>query len=188
MVTRSLLFVFVATLAGCYTAARYTGDENSPYYVVPAGSHVVLNQALTVPPDEAGIFIQYGEARPRGQVRYSEPYCRFELKTLRNTSRTIAPDDMLVRKSWQEIVRTLSRVDGEQYASAAPLMAANDRGDDSNLTLVTFATRMALESQKQPEVDRLNCGRAGYRGEDQHLSIAEIRNALGKVATLQLPH
>lgn len=186
MVTRLVLFAFAVALAGCYTASHYTGDENSPYYVVPAGSHIVLHQALTVPPEDLGVFIQRGEARSRGQVGFSEPYCRFELKTLRNASRTIAPDDMIVRRSWQEMVRSLTRIPGEQYASAFVLLAASER-DDPNLTLVTFATRMDLESQKQPEVSRLTCARTGYRGEDRHVTIAEIRATLGKIASLQLP-
>jgi hypothetical protein len=189
MYTRLILFAFAASLAGCSTTARYAGNENSPYYVVPAGSHVVLNQALTVPPEEAGVFIQNGEARPRGQVRFSEPYCRLTLKTVRGTSRSVAPDEMVVRKSMQQTLRTFSGIAGEQYASASIVLAASpgDR-DDSSSTIQTFATHMDLDSQKQPDVDRLICAKVGYRGEDQHVTIAEMRSTLGNIVTLRFPH
>ncbi len=180
------LIALASALAGCYTPARYTGDENSPYYLVPAGSHVVLNQTLTVPPEEAGVFVQNGEAQSRGQVRYSEPYCRFELKTVRGAPRTVAPDEMIVRRSGQQTLRTLAGVAGEQYASASILVTASDR-DDSSLTILTYATQMELDSQKQPEIDRLTCARVGYRGEARHVTIAEMRSTLGNIATLRFP-
>lgn len=187
MVTRLIVFAFTVALAGCNTTARYAGDENSPYYVVPPGSHVVLNQALTVPPGEAGVFIQNGQATPRGQVRYYDPYCRFELKTVRSAPRSVAPDDMIVRRSAQQILRTYTRIPGPQYAS---LLLASEPGDrDDASTLQTFATLMHLDSQKQPEVDRLTCARVWYRGEgDYYPTIAEIRSTLGNIATLRLPH
>lgn len=189
MVTRLIVFAFTVALAGCNTTARYAGDENSPYYVVPPGSHVVLNQALTVPPEEAGVFIQNGQATPRGQVRYYDPYCRFELKTVRSAPRSVAPDDMIVRNSAQQRLRTFSGITGGQYASASMLLAASpsDR-DDGNLSIQTYATRMDLDSPKQPEVYRLTCARVSDRNDEHHLTIAEIRSTLGNIATLRLPH
>lgn len=181
------IIALASTLAGCYTPARYAGDENSPYYVVPAGSHVALNQALTVPPEEAGVFVQNGEARLRGQVSFYDPYCRLELKTVRGAPRTVAPDDMIVRRSVQQTLRTFAGVPGQQYAGASMLTTAANGRDDASLTILTYATRMYLDSQKQPEVDRLICARTGYRGEVRHLSIAEMRRALGNIAALQLP-
>jgi hypothetical protein len=180
MDARLLLFVFAAAVSGCYTAAHYAGDENSPYYVAPAGSHVVLNQALTVPPEEAGVFLQNGEAKPRGQVSFYDPYCRLELKTVRGAARTVAPDDMIVRKSVQQTLRTFAGAPGQQYA------AASDR-DDPNLTIQTYANQMLLDSQKQPEVDRLTCAMVAWRGEGRYPTIAEIRRTLGNIASLQLP-
>jgi hypothetical protein len=184
MVTRLILFALTVALAGCHTAARYAGDENSPYYVIPSGSHVVLNQALTVAPEEAGVFIQNGEAKRRGQVEFYNPYCRLELKTVRGAPRTVAPDDMIVRKSAQQTLRTYTRIPGEQYAA---LLLAAEPGDDSSSTLQTFATLMDLDSQNQPEVDRMTCARVGYRGEGLYYpTIAEIRRTLGNIATLRL--
>lgn len=185
MRTRLILFAFTVALVGCNTAARYAGDENSPYYVIPPGSHVALNQALTVAPDEAGVFIQNGEAKRRGQVAFYDPYCRLELKTVRGAPRQVAPDDMLVRKSTQLVLRTYSQLSGVQYASLLLAASPGDR-DDAN-GLQTFATLMILDSQKQPEVDRLTCARVWYRGEGIYYpSIAEIRRTLGNVATLRL--
>lgn len=180
------LMALASVLAGCHTAARYAGDENSPYYVVPAGSRVVLNQALTVPPEEAGVFIQNGAPRPRAQVSFYDPYCRLELKTVRGTPRTVAPDDMIVRRSMQQTLQTYTRIPGEQYALLL-LAAEPDDRDDGNSTLQTFATRMDLDSQKQPDVDRLICAMVGYRGEARHVTIAEMRRTLGDIATLRFP-
>lgn len=189
MFARLLVIAAAAVLAGCNTTPRYLGNENSPFYVVPAGSHVTVNQALTVAPEQAGVFIQNGEARRNGDVRFYDPYCRLELITLSNAARTVAPDDMVVRRSAQHTLRgTSAMAGGTQYASASILLAADNNDRDSGPTIQTFATRMELRSEKQPDVFRLTCAKLGYRGEDHHVTITEMRRTLGDLVTLRLPH
>ncbi len=173
-------------LAGCQTS--YIGDESSPFYVVPPGSRITLNRALAIPPEQLGVFIQYGEVRPLSQVQLYYPYCRFELRTLHNAARTVAPDQMIVRRSAQVTLRAMyAAVVGERYAGVG-MRVATDQGDkhDDGQPLLTFATRMDLHSEKQPDVFRLTCAQAGYRGEDRHVTIAEMKSTLGNLFTLDI--
>jgi hypothetical protein len=58
------------------------------------------------------------------------------------------------------------------------------RGDGASLQ--TYSTRMTLRSARQPEVFRLSCGQAALPHEGQHVSINEMRKALGGIFTLDL--
>jgi hypothetical protein len=58
------------------------------------------------------------------------------------------------------------------------------KGDGASLQ--TWSTRMTLRSARQPEVFRLSCGQAALLHEGQHVSINEMRKALGGVFTLDI--
>jgi hypothetical protein len=46
---------------------------------------------------------------------------------------------------------------------------------------------MDLHSDTQPDVFRLTCGQWGYPYDGKHVSVDEMRRALGDVITLHLP-
>jgi hypothetical protein len=58
------------------------------------------------------------------------------------------------------------------------------RGDGASLQ--TYSTRMMLRSTRQPGVFRLSCGQTALPHEGQHVSINEMRKALGGIFTLEL--
>jgi len=49
-----------------------------------------------------------------------------------------------------------------------------------------YVTRLSLKSEKQPEVFRLSCGQWGYPPQLEHVTIGEMRKALGEILTLTL--
>lgn len=184
---RSWILVLLTTLVGCQTS-YYIGNENSPFYVVPAGTRVSLNRELPIAPDRLAVFVQNGQVVTTSEMRHYEPFCRFELWTLSSAARTILPDEMIVVSAGQHVF------DGAMYAEAARIHLASlsvtvaDQGSAGGPPLQSYLTRMKLRSEKQPDISALTCSMWGYLPEVRHVTIAEIRQTLGGVATLRLPN
>jgi hypothetical protein len=85
----------------------------------------------------------------------------------------------------QEIGHSVA-LDGLQLAGVSIGIGINigSRGDGASLQ--TWSTRMTLRSARQPEVFRLSCGQTALPHEGQHVSINEMRKALGNVLTLDV--
>jgi hypothetical protein len=179
------LSIVAALLAAC--ASLYTGDENSPNYLVPAGSTLTLRQPLAIPPETAGVYLQDGRTMGYADVRRLYPYCKLELKTRRDVARTVTPDVITIVHTDQTIVD-----DATGEASAAPYtqLASNQLvdmgGESGGPTIKTFATRMRLHSEKQPDLARLVCAQQGYLVVDRHVTIGEIRRVLGELGAFTL--
>jgi hypothetical protein len=179
--------LLAALLASCQSAA-YEGDENSPFYLIPAGSSVTLNRELTIPAEQVAVFLQGGEVASSGKINQYYPHCKFELRHRRDTARTVQPDRFEITKVTPEIGHSVA-LDGLQLAGVSVGIGINigSRGDGDGASLQTWSTRMTLRSARQPEVFRLSCGQTALPHEGRHVSINEMRKALGAVITLQLP-
>lgn len=175
-----------AALAGCQTAS-YLGNENSPYYVPPAGSRLTLNQDVSIPPDQLAVYIQNGRVLRNVEVQHYYPFCKFELHDNSAAARTVKPDEITITKTVQQQVHGAT-------AQAGPIMMArmslgrmvDDQRDGQPMR--SFSTRMDLHSDKQPDIFRLTCAQWGDPGLTNYVSIAEMRRTLGNVFTLRLPH
>lgn len=178
-----ILAASLAALAGCLGVA-HDGNENSPYYPIPVGSRLTLNKELTIPAEQVGVFLQDGRALSSAEVSHFGPYCKIELYTLRNVARKIAPDEFTITRVGQE--RTKTGAGGPMpYGNLYASLVA-DIADRDGKAVETFATRMDLRSAKQPDVFRLICSQWGHPGMEHHVTIAEIRSALGELFTLRL--
>lgn len=188
MVTKLLCWTALTiVLCGCQTTSSYVGNENSPYYLVPPGSRLILQRPLTIPADQLAVYVQNGQVLPNSQVQHLYPFCKFELARLAPNPRTVQPNDIVITRTVQEII--------QGAMSAAPLLARNAfgmradaDGAPSGPSIQSFSTRMELRSEKQPDIFRLTCAQWGYPGIDRHVTIAEIRRTLAGVFTLRLPH
>lgn len=166
-------------LAACQTTA-YEGDENSPYYVVPAGSHLTLNRDLAIPAHESAVFLQGGQVLPKVQVNFYQSHCKFEVRRVLDAAQTVRVDEFVVTKvvqSMEHSVRAPMRL-----ASSSVIGGVEDGGQ----SLRTFATRLDLRSDSQPEVLRLTCGHWDYPPLASHLSIRQIRKVFGDIFTLRI--
>jgi hypothetical protein len=177
----SLLLSLAALLAGCQTMSYY-GDERSPYFVVPGDSRVVLTQQLTIPAEEVSVYLQDGRLMPFAQVNKYHPHCKFEVYTRGATTRTVAPDEFVVTRALQE--ESPSAALGMRHY--AGLRMSSIGSQPGGMPLRTFTTRMYLRSADQPDVYRLSCAQWAYPPYDRHVTIEEIRRALGEVITLQV--
>lgn len=180
---RLVLLFILAVLAACQTS-RYVGNEDSPYYQVPVGSGLTLNQDIEIPPHHVGVYLQDGRMKPLSQINQYYPHCKFEVLKIRDTPQTVHADTFTIEKVVQEITDMVD-AGGIQLAGVSLGIGINMHGGDG-ASVQTFATRLSLRSAKQPDVYLLSCGQWAYPSEGQHVSIREIRGVLGKIFTLQL--
>ena len=179
----------VLLTVGCQTAS-YQGDENSPYYVVPPGTELVLNRELRFDPGQVSTHIQNGRVLSMRDVQVYDPFCKLELATRSEAPRTIAPADMTVTRSLQYRQEgTFSRLERVQVAQLSNRVVAQAGGGEpeGGPPVYSFITRMDLRSQNQPEIFRLTCLRWAYPGMPEHITIADIRRTLDPLIALRLP-
>jgi len=170
-------------VAGCQTVS-YQGNENSPFYVVPAGSHLVLEREITIPGDHASVYIQGGQQSSYWDVNPFYPYCKFEVRTPKDIPQKVEPDDIAVTRAFQEtpsIVRN-----GPQRPDGRARLVRVSSVDSEGMAATVFATTMWLHSDRQPEIFRMTCAQWGYYPLDGHLSIAQIRKTLTGIFTLKI--
>ena len=115
---RIVCVAMAAALSGCQTAS-YIGDENSPYYVVPVGTRLQLQQELRIPANELAVYIQNGRVVRNSEVQHYYPFCKFELRQMSATTRTVRPDEIMVTKSSQQRLKG-----GTALAAPRPVMVA----------------------------------------------------------------
>lgn len=170
---RLLMLIPLVALGACaLTTAR---DEASPFYVPPAGSRLILKQTLTIPAEMVGVFIQGGRAVANRDVDQYLPHCRLEVRDRRETVQTVNPDDFLV----QRVRRDVQVVSNTR---TAPLVRVTH-----GPSFFIYRTLFDLESPRQPQVRTLVCQHWGHPALDDHLSIRDMRRALGKVMSIELP-
>ena len=169
---RLATLALVLLLAACQTAV--SRDENSPYYAVPAGARLVLHRALTVPADRLDVHLQGGRVLAYAEVNPYHPFCALDLHRRLDVPQTVASGEFTVRKASQEIIQT-------QRAPGARLASGGSPSFD------IYNTVLELRSETQPQVARLTCGQWVYPPQQRHVTVNEMRQALGSVFTLRLP-
>jgi hypothetical protein len=179
-----VLVSLAAALAACQTA--YQGNKSSPYYVVPAGTQLVLTQELRFDPDQLSVYVQEGRLLPLRAIQFYAPFCKFELLHRDTAARTVTPDQITIVGAFQHRNDgPYSRRDRRPRTQLAATALSAQMGGGAGSPLYSYVTFMNLRSEKQPEIFRLACLRWAYPGMDEHLSIAEIRQTLNPVFTLR---
>lgn len=178
------LFACLAlSLAACQSNAHL--PITSPYFEVPVGSRLVLNQALEIAPTSATIRLQFGKIVSRFDTQDFEPVCVFESNIVSQTVQRIEPDTF-------DIIRV--RRGSSTLAAQAPVRAglisvsARLMGDGGGRQY--YKTEFFLHSKKQPQILAMTCQHARESGatlaELRPLTVAEIQQALGSYFTLRV--
>ena len=183
---RGIILVVTTLLLASCQSMRYEGDENSPYYTLPTGTRVLLKQALAISPEKVGVYIQNGKVKPWSEIDHYHAHCKFEVRKRKDTEQQVQPDEFVVTRVVEDIVHSV-RWGHWQVADTTLGMRVSDQSGGPSLW--TYATYMYIASDRQPHVFRLGCGHSAYPGtrEAVHLSITQMRKALGDLITLQLP-
>jgi hypothetical protein len=179
-----LLLILLTTASGC--SSLVVTDPASPLYVPPVGSRVVVKQRLTVPPGMTRVFLQYGQVIPRSARNDYAVNCNFEINTLSDSPRYIEVGTYTVSRSLRHSDDIVSR---QPLRLAALGMQAGMvfRNDDG--TPVLFEeVRLSLTSTPPSDVRELACrGAMADPSEMQLPTLAEMRQALGAYATIEVP-
>ena len=179
---RILWIAGLLMLAGCQSLTL--DYYQTPGQLPPAGSSIELHQTLEFQVGYSRSFIQFGKAINFEQLRVRYPHClfyRYEPPEALQTLREVQPDRFVITDAWVStdlaaglpvfsgsMIKTLGGFDGDGPSSQ------------------TLTTTMRLESPAQPEIIELRCSIFTIPYLNNYLTLDEIINTLGEVATLQI--
>ncbi len=180
--SRSSLFIVLL-------ASMLSACANAPQSSLAEKGILQLRQALQISPDAATARLQYGHIVARNAVQEHDPFCVFEIDTVRPETQVIAPGEFLVTG----ISRSVETFAGMPVAPLVEHFPRLNRrvsfSDDDSPTHIYYKTTFRLRDAKQP-VRALTCmsnqnapGNANFM---RHLTLAEISGALGEWFTLKL--
>jgi len=171
--------MMISLLVGCN--ANVVKDEDSVFYAVAVGSTLVLNQQVDIRGDQVAIYVQNGELKQYNEVNFYLPNCKFEIYTISEQPRTVAPDSFKIVKVVDDIESSSLQKELRVAALGRAFFAS---GFDRSYVF-NYATLMYLNSDKQKDVYRMTCQHWEDIVDDRHLSITQMRAAMGDVFTLQ---
>jgi hypothetical protein len=191
-----LIHIFLISLSilltGCQSSPlSYASPYDNPRNYPVAGSVIVLNQSLNFSPNISRSNIQGGVALGSKSYDRFRPWCQFylhESKQAMTQARTIEADRFTVINSTQNVDYTQLKpieVAAAGISIGAPLHFRSRFDDD--IGAQTLKTTLWLKSENQPQVRELRCAIDDDPWTQNFLSINQIIETLGSVATLELP-
>ncbi len=157
--------------------------------VVPVGSVVALRRPLTIPAGTARVTLQHGRAS-NGASEW-DPSCAFTVDEVSDGTQRIEPDRFHVVSFSQRRAPYGLAWRGVRVAAVGIGVGVGGGGvfgggffDTSRR--VVYVTFMRLHSDEQPQVRALEC-KVTSDPLGEFLSVEQIREALGAIATLELP-
>lgn len=188
------LFATVAAsslLAGC--APIGVTDVSSSYYRLPAGTTVVVRQAITIPPGTAHVTLQNGRIVTIDHLRRYESFCEFEVNDVLETEQQVRPGQFAVTQTSRQ---------QKQYGKAGErvLLAANTAVTDADGTAGKFMflaarddsywlneVRLRLKSAEQANVRELRCaGGWALISAVEFPTLVEMNHALGALINIEI--
>jgi len=170
--------LLMVLLTACTNIHDY--GVNSPHYLVPAGSHLTLEETLELGPDQATVYLQYGRPVASSEVEEWAPHCFLELRTVSSEWRQVEPGEFEIHRVTREV--------SPLWVQVPTRVASVDSGGGPSQLF--YRTRLFLRSASQADVYRLNCqvDRMEAQGLslESHLRVADIRSTLGDIFTLTL--
>lgn len=176
---RSMLVFLLLVLGACQSAPT-ASDENSAAYPPPVGSRFTLKQELTIPAGSAHVDLQRGEAVSLSKLNLYHPHCRLDVQEVRETPQVLVPDEFLVKRVYRQTTDLVTQRSGFVEVR---LVSDNDGGP----TFMIYRTVFDLQSTRQPQVRRLSCEQWDRPALGNHLTLSQIRTALGEFFTIALP-
>ena len=152
-----LLTILTVLFAGCSNPMAVSKDVNSRYYSIPSGSRLILHQDLKVPDGKAHINIQHG--RTAAGLDNWTVGCELEVRKL--GPGVVTADTFIIRRA--EVSR--------EWINRPSTMR--------------FYRTLYLQSDTQPNVMNMECQYWSYPLHGDVIPIAEIREALGGIASLE---
>ncbi|VAW53520.1 hypothetical protein MNBD_GAMMA06-736 [hydrothermal vent metagenome] len=177
---RFLVAALSAALAAC--SASNIKNENSVFYAVPVGSTLQLNQQLEIQGEQVAVYAQKGALKQYNEVDFYVPNCKFEIYTMNEQPRTVEQDIF-------EIIKVVDDIESsalQKNTKLAVLEGGVTLGILDRSSVFNYATLMYLKSEKQKDVYRMTCQHWEDIMDDRHLSIQQMRDAMGEIFTLEV--
>ena len=176
-----VLILWVCTwISAC--SLNDTKDEGSAFYAVPVGSLLVLNRDVTIDGDQVAVYVQNGELMKEVEVDKYLPNCKFEVYKISEQPRTVSADTF-------KIIKVEDDIESSSLQKNVHLAALGNRfalGVLDRSNVFNYATLMYLSSEQQKDVYRITCQHWEDVRDDMHLSISQMRKAMGEVFTLDI--
>ncbi len=170
-----MLVAFMVLLIGYVPGA----DADSPNFLIPAGSTLVLHQDIAVSPAGAGVYIQDGQVKNFLAITQYYPHCVLAIAQSSGATQTVHPGEFLIYRSRVEIDPVADSADPARNRDITL-----DAGAESPQM---YETRMYLRSSSQPDVRSLTCQQREDTASDaNYVSVRQIRKVLGTLASLRL--
>ncbi len=173
---RAAAVALAVGLGGC--APYVVSNPASPYSVVPVGSVLVLHQDVTIPPGHARAYFQRGKLVT--STNEYVPQCQLEVRDVRQAPQTVRAGRFVVSRLSQDVRAVADSGDFR-------LVRVRSGDDSGGPSMEMVAWKLWLQSRTQPNVMWLLCGGAfddPYRAKPP--GVDDIRNALGKIATIEM--
>ncbi len=187
-----LRFLIITTiylsLVSCQTAVVQTGNvaigyNNYPLIITP-GLKLKLNKAIIIPGESTSLHIQDGEPRPQqlNPVENYRPYCVIEVRNRLAATQTIKPDIFTITRVFLDegFVSLFPKLASLNMTASYPVLYLGTSG----LTAVVYITEIYLKSDTQPDVVKLACKQWDDPMMGAHLTLQEIKLALGELITI----
>lgn len=184
-----ILTAIYLSLVSCQTATISTGNvavsySNYPLNISP-GLKLKLNRAIVIPGETASLHIQDGEPKPQqlNPVENYRPYCVLNVRNRIAATQTINPDTFTITRVFlnEEFVSLPVKFASLTMTAGYPGLYLGAGG----YTAVAYVTEIYLESSTQPNVVSLDCKQWDDPAMGAHLTLQEIKLALGELFTIQ---
>ena len=172
-------------LLACQPAfINHQPNEASPYFLVPAGTRMVLHQSVTIPAWQSEVYFQDGRAMPWSEVNIYLPHCALKAAAKAETARTIRPGTFTVKESHTESF--FKQVEGTDRGPTVRPVAMHTRAgtvadldEDDGMDYEVVAAVMQLSAADQPDVTAMICADWGLPQDMVHITVDKMRQALG---------
>ncbi len=176
-----LMLLMTFLLVSCVQQA--IRDRSSPFYQVPVGSRLILNQPVEIKVGHTRRFVQSGAVMDFSDLDQYRPSCSFEVRDLRQELQQILPDSFTVVK----VQQGQTEIVGQPHLQVAGLGLLSFSHWGGGQPMVARYYDLWLASDQQPNVMRLRCfGSMADLSEAQLPLFMEIEAALGAIATIEI--
>jgi hypothetical protein len=175
----AVLAVLAVLLSAC---------AHSPGPAAPSLGTLQLHETLNIEPDAATVRLQYGRVVARNAVQEQDPFCVFEIDSVRPESQAVPPASFRIIA----VVRSVETIAGMPVSTFPQLNRRvsfnNDRPTHiyykTTFRLGTAETKTSLPARTLACMSNQNAPGNAYLM--RHLTSTEIRAALGAWFTLTL--
>ena len=182
---KSLCYVLLfLLLTAC--SANTVKDETSEFYAIPVGSLLELNEDVTINGDQVATYVQNGKLMSYDDVDKYQPNCKFEIYTMSEKPRSVFADTFEIVKVEDDIESSALKNNTQLAALDNTVSRRGMYGSLDRSQVFNYATLLYLNSDKQKDVYRMTCQHWEDVMDDRHLSISQMRSAMGDVFTLQI--